>query len=530
MTKIWKRITIILIVIVSINHMPNKVGSVEPSKSLQDQLLLNKEFHVIAFSENHQLKLEKVEKKAMYGVRDESYFLAIKKNANEEAGSAIVTFRKVPTNDVFVFVHVDSENTNINLTLQQSFSGNSYEKRELDLSTSDVYPNRKEYTDPTSNNFTYLEFNDSDKKSGSVFIGGQYLFNKLTHTYSDTGRTSTVYGLLSEKRDVKYEKNNKDYNFSITTYANQSSGESWYLMSHTSLFKNEDAFRMAQNIGIDEYKWLTPTDLIAKGVDTIFPKPEIGFVRSLVRQSAKKSIIAFEDIHNRFFENMNWNSFVQLEQIRDRDGLWYSNYTSTWLESTYGIRTHYVDSRHNDNLFRAQDRRAKNLGITEYKNNYKVYADFLCNKMEEGFVIKTENGKFLVDYYSDEGLTHVSLNHALSLMNYLYYSYQKSSDKKYLKAADQMYQALKDTGDAWMNPEGNLYYQLNVDGTYQSNDYKLVTYYDLLYTRKLFQEIKGETSPIVEKLIDKKINYLQKAGIDTKVDMDKIEDYVGIIE
>jgi hypothetical protein len=69
-----------------------------------------------------------------------------------------------------------------------------------------------------------------------------------------------------------------------------------------------------------------------------------------------------------------------------------------------------------------------------------------------------------------------------------------------------------------------------VDGTYQSNDYKLVTYYDLLYTRKLLQEIKGETSPIIEKLIDKKINYLQKVGIDTKVDLGKIEDYVGIIE
>ncbi|MCM3691781.1 hypothetical protein [Neobacillus niacini] len=546
MTKIWRRITISLIVLVSlvfiglwmkphfinkpINNTPNKVGSVEPSKPSQDQLLLNKDFNVIAFSKNHQLKLEKVEKKTMYGVHDERYFLTIEKSANEEAGSAIVTFRKVPTNDVFVFVHVDSENANINLTLQQSFSGNSYEKRELDLPTSEVYPNRKEYTDPTSNNFTYLEFNDKDKKSGSVFIGGQYLFKKLTHTYPDTGRTSTVYGLLSEDRDFKYEQNNNHYNFSLTTNANQSSGESWYLMSRTPLFNNEDEFTLAQNIGIDEYKWLTPTDVISKGVDSIFPKPEIGFARSLVRQSAKKSIIAFEDINNRFFENINWNSFVQLEQIRDTDGLWYSNYTSTWLESTYGIRTHYVDSRHNDNLIRAQDRRAKNLGITEYKDSYKVYADFLNNKMDEGFVIKTVNGKFLVDYYSDESLTHVSLNHALSLMNYLYYAFQKSSDEKYLIAADQMYQALKDTGEAWINPEGNLFYQLNLDGTYQDNDYKLVTYYDLLYTRKLLQEIKGETSPIIEKLIDSKINYLEKAGVDINVDMEKIEDYVGIIE
>ncbi|MFP7297218.1 hypothetical protein [Neobacillus niacini] len=528
MPKIWRRICVILIVIIS--NTPYQAGAANPSKSLQDQLLLNKEFNVIAFSENHKLALEKVEKKTMYGVKDESYFVRIMNHAHEQAGAATITFRKVPTKDVFVFVHVDSEVANIKLTLEQRFPGNSYKKRELNQSTAEVYPNRKEYSDPTSNQFTYIEFSDSDKKTGSVFIGGQYLFKKLAHTYPDTGRTSTVYGMLSENRDFNNEKQNQHYTFSITTYANKSSGESWYLMSTHPLFTNEAEFTLAQNIGIDEYKWLTPTDVIAKGVDSIFPKPENGFVRSLVRQSAKKSIIALEDTHNIFFEDINWNSFVQLEQIRNSDGLWYSDYTSTWLESSYGIRTHYVDSRHNDNLFRAQDRRAKNLGITYYKDVYKVYADFLCRKMDEGFVIKTKNGKFLVDYYSDEGLTHVSLNHGLSLMNYLYFSFQKSADKKYLIAADQMYQALKDTGDAWINPDGNLFYQLNQDGTYQSNDYKLVTYYDLLYTRKLLQEIKGETSPIVEKLIDNKVKYLKKTGIDTTVDMSKIEDYVGIIE
>src|SRR5690606_4242453 len=117
--------------------------------------------------------------------------------------------------------------------------------------------------------------------------------------------------------------------------------------------------------------------------------------------SAKQSVIANEQLDCRFFENINWNSFVQLEKIRDKNGLWYSNYTSTWLYNKYLIPTHYVDTRHNDNIFRAQDRRARLLNITEYKDEYKVYADYLIRKLKEGKTIKTKNGAFLIDYFSN---------------------------------------------------------------------------------------------------------------------------------
>src|SRR5690606_4614355 len=248
--------------------------------------------------------------------------------------------------------------------------------------------------------------------------------------------------------------------------------------------------------------------------------------------SAKQSVIAFEETGSRFFKNINWNSFVQLEQIRQSDGLWYSNYTSTWLEDKYNIPTHYVDTRHNDNLFRAQARRAKILGIKEYEDNYKIYADFLIRKLEEGRTMQTQNGKFLIDYFSDYSneLTHVSLNHALSLMNYFYYSYLHSGERKYLAAGDTLLQALVDTGEDWISENGNLRYQLNPDGTYQGNDYKLVTYYDLLYSKALLWEIKKKEYQVIEKLIEVKEAYLDGLGIDYRVDMERIEDYLGVIE
>ncbi|WP_010677054.1 hypothetical protein [Bacillus timonensis] len=499
----------------------------------KEKLLLNRSFHLEATSKHHKLKLNRKEKASLYGVKDQVYYLDIMNEAEERVGVAQVTLRKVPTKDLFVFVHVDSQINDVSLTLEQNFRGDTYQKLELDRPTSEVYPNRKRYTDPTTNRFTYFEYHrNSVDEVGSVFIGGQYTFKTLRHTYRNTRKTSTVYELIAEHRNIKNKKTNEGFVLSVTTNAHKDSGESWYVLSHKPLFNSAKEFDVAQKIGIDEYKWLTPTEVKSKAVATIYPASEKGFVRSLVRQSAKKSIIAYEKLNNRFFEDINWNSFVQLESIRDEDGLWYTNYTSTWLDEKYGITTHYVDSRHNDNIFRAQDRRARNLKITEYKDNYKLYGDFLVEKMQEGYVMKTSKGKFLVDYFSEfsNELPHVSLNHGVSLANYLYYAYQKSSDDKYATAANEILQALNDTGEAWINPKGNVYYQLNQDGTFQSEDYKIVTYYDLLYTKRLLQEMNNETNSVIETLIRVKEENLATNGIKYEVDIKKIEDYVGIIE
>jgi hypothetical protein len=496
-------------------------------------IVLNESYDISASANNYKLKMKKTEKKSMYGVEDTIYYLAIFNTNDENIGMANVTIRKIPNDDLFVYVHLNAKE-NVQLVLSNKLKSDTYHLKELNQSTSEVYPHRKKNkVDPTTNTFTYINFSKGNKSQGSIFIGGQYVFNKLEHTYPETNITSTVYELISERKDIQVSQSEKFTNVSITTAANNSLGESWYVISRESLFNNDEEFELAQEIGIDEYKWLTPTEVITKALSSIFPYSEMGYVRSLVRQSAKKSIIANEETKARFFEDINWNSFVQLELIRDKDGLWYSNYTSTWLEGKYGIPTYYVDTRHNDNIFREQMRRANLLGIEEYKDNYKIYADFLIEKLEEGQTINTENGMFLIDYFSKYGdsLTHTSLNHGLSLMNYLYYAYQKSGEEKYLIAGDKLLNALNDTGDNWIDEkDGNLFYQINQDKTYQSKDYKLVTYYDLLYTRKLLSEVKGISVPIVEKLINVKVEYLKKHEFETEINIDKIEDYVGIIE
>ncbi|KHF38709.1 hypothetical protein LQ50_19730 [Halalkalibacter okhensis] len=502
---------------------------------LGSDLLIGEPFQLMVKADGYDLHVTSMDEQDRYGVKDFVYELAIKEGVGEALGTATVTLRQVPTADWFVFVEVESFEDEIELTLQHSLDGHASKTWELDSPTEEVYPERKERTlpDPTTNSFHYVEFAEADGVSGSVLIGGQYQFQELLHTYDDLhDKTSHVYELIREMDQFVVAEDGEGVRLDVTTAAEAGMGHSWYLLSEAALFSNEEAFKRAQHIGIDEYKWLTPTDVLSKAPSTIFPYHEQGFVRSLVRQGAKKSLLELEASGCRFFESVNWNSFVQLESIRDDDGLWYSNYTSTWLERKYGIVTHYVDSRHNDNLFRNQERRARNLEIEEYRDEYLVYADFLVQKFEEGFVVETDNGAILVDYFSDDGeaLPHASLNHALSLMNYLYDAYLKSGNEAYRMVADTMLRGIVDIGEDWIAPDGHVYYQLNQDGTLQSEDYRLVTYYDLLYTKKLLEEIKGSTEPLVDTLIEVKRAHLEEQELDWDVDVEHIEDYVGVIE
>jgi hypothetical protein len=228
-------------------------------------------------------------------------------------------YDNTPNDDLFVFVHPQASDDNVQLTVQQSFQSRSYSMKELDLDTDDVYPERKERSlpDPTTNAFTYIEMQTDQTPNGSLFIGRQYEFTKLSHTYKDFhNETSTVYDLLAERKGFTVHQVKDKTLFQMTTTANVGAlGEAWYVMSYSPLFANEADFIRAQNIGIDEYKWLTPTDVRTKGLATIFPYRDTAFVRSLVRQSAKQSLLEHEKSESRFFETMNWNAFVQLESI-----------------------------------------------------------------------------------------------------------------------------------------------------------------------------------------------------------------------
>ncbi|WP_100333135.1 hypothetical protein [Bacillus alkalisoli] len=502
-------------------------------KPINNTLTLSNNYSTSIVAPGYSVSLLNTEENYSYGIKDEIYHINISSKW-KQVGTATITLRIVPNGDVFHFIHLVSSGRNeIALHVKQPFEANRYTFYDFGehFEENDIH-DPKVGTDPATNSIGYLEFQENDYVSGSVFLGREYEFRSLTHTYEEKNLTSYIKEFIAEKKQFEMSVNEKEHYLNVITSAKDSESEMWYVVSGEALFSTQEDLARAEEIGKDEFKWLTPSAVYNKGPWSIRPETKMGFLRSLVRTSSRQSLLALEETDSRFFESINWNAFLMLNEIRNPDGLWYTNYTSTWLERNYGIPTNYVDSRHNDNIFRAQERRALLLGITGFEDDYKIYADFLVKQFNDNKIMKTSDGAFIVDYFSEysDDLPHVSLNHALSIMNYLYFSYKKSRNEQYLNVADEILQAIIDTNVEWITEDGDLYYQRNHDGTYEGGDYPRVTYYDLLYTRTLLKEIKDVSVIEIDNLIKTKEAFLRDNGIPFEIDITLIEKLIGIIE
>lgn len=78
-----------------------------------------------------------------------------------------------------------------------------------------------------------------------------------------------------------------------------------------------------------------------------------------------------------------------------------------------------------------------------------------------------ESGWLLGDYWDPDGNqpVHTSLNHQLCETLFLYRMEHITGDVSYGEAADQMLAGLTAVGTDWLQPDGNLWYSMEADGT-----------------------------------------------------------------
>ena len=77
--------------------------------------------------------------------------------------------------------------------------------------------------------------------------------------------------------------------------------------------------------------------------------------------------------------------------------------------------------------------------------------------------------------------------------------------------------AVEDTGKDWINPEnGDLWYQIDADFTFEGNDYPLLTLVDLTNSITLFTEMKIPYNPVLIQLIESKIDFIIENKIEVK--------------
>ncbi|MGD7043193.1 hypothetical protein [Jeotgalibacillus proteolyticus] len=513
MKKFYTILLVIIIVISSAYVIFTKSESSQQSHSSFPELALD----------NGEIKQLDTKTDTNHGIKDVTYLYDLTKE-NKAIGELTLVQRTFSTGDKMYFAEIDaSDEVSLNITLEENPDELTHET--LDKTVEEVYPFRKDRTlaDPLTNKLTYLE-----SREHSFLFGSQISFQDISEEEPSDGSMSHVLELLASDHSIT-----TDDEVSIQLKTSEKA-HTWWMESDEKLFMNMDDFEEAYEIGIDEFRWITKDMLYSHGLSSIFPSSEDAFVNSLVRQSGRASSIKLMNKpDHRFWININEHQFKSLELRRHEDGMWHTNYTSTWLNKAYDFGADYIDSRHNDNIFRSQLRRANYLGYNEYADNWNVYADFLVKRADEGSILQTSTGYFLIDYYEDDAdqLTHVSLNHALSLMNYLIASYQETGNSELLPTIKAHQNALEETAEEWINEDGYLNYQVNTDGSYSGVDYNLVTYYDLLYSVELIEEVFPEDqTDHLEQLIQAKEEQLIDNGLYKYTDPSNIEKYMGLIE
>lgn len=77
--------------------------------------------------------------------------------------------------------------------------------------------------------------------------------------------------------------------------------------------------------------------------------------------------------------------------------------------------------------------------------------------------------------------------------------------------------AVEDTGKGWINPEdGDLWYQINADFTFDGNDYPILTLVDLTKSISLFTEMDIPYDSVLIQLIGSKIDFIIENKIEVK--------------
>lgn len=469
----------------------------------------------ISSGDTEQLTIEDIDQtKTAYAISD---------SGNHQATITITT-REFPNGDAVVYIEGASDGYLEPIHVELPATGEPALDYTEDKTVPELYPHRKErkLDDPLSTTLRYIE-----NETNSVLVGTSAYFNDISHSYED-GQVSRVIELQREAESLKTGE--EAWEITVQFEPGEENFSTWLMISNEALVNGEAEFQQVHKIATDEFRWVTPNTLWSHGLNAIFPRTDRAFVRSLVRQSGRASAVMLETAPSRIWENINRAQFASLETARNEDGLWHSDYTSTWLERSYGIGPDYIDTRHNDNLFRAQLKRAEQLGYDAYAQERSVYADFLIEMTEAGYTIPQGPGYYLMDYFDMEHDTHSSLNHALSLMNYQYDAYLHLGDAKYLESAEDQFAALLHTGTGWVNDENTIIYQMRPDGTMSGKDYNLVTYYDLLYTKKLRNDLGLASSETLDHLIKVKEQNLHDKGMAIEGTLENVEEFVGLIE
>ncbi|WP_301109037.1 hypothetical protein [Sporosarcina sp.] len=471
-------------------------------------------------AEQYELKEINQSKVSKLNAVDTTYTYDV--NSEKPVGTLTLTVRKVDNGDRFVFSQFyTSSEEGVYLPLQLTFADQTdFDFFKISEELVQEEHDRVFGKDYTTNVKGIYSF--KGKKPYDLILSQNYISHELEETYSD-GTSSVLRELVNEDDFLEINKDNGNvtFNMKLRTTGPEQFSESWFLLSDDSLFPDKEEAQYYKNYSnrnfIHSPKWQTASGIYTKLPWSVEPGTKLGYGRNLVSQQGKVFAGRYQETPARFYYDMLVNSVNYLFDFKGELPIWKTEYTSTWLKREYGITAPYIDTRHNENIALFLSSAGNILANKEIADSDLLYADFLSSQKDIGNTLSTKNGYYILDYYSENQSkkTHVSLNHALGEMNFLMESYEKNKIDSYLETALRIKRALEDTGEQWINDSnGDLWYQINGDYSFEGQDYDTLTLEDLINSLQNFNTLRiSYSQEIFDALIKSKIEYIKEQGI-----------------
>jgi hypothetical protein len=292
-------------------------------------------------------------------------------------------------------------------------------------------------------------------------------------------------------------------------------GELWYLYSQNKLadWNNANHFSVLNTdlsskhrISFDGYYYPTPYNYEPCG-DNVFYRQPSDYVGS--------QFVNFGD-----FPAANELGYVltyTCMKNQNVQGYWATGPKSGWLAADFNIGTGFYDTRFNTDFACSLLKAYQRYGNEEFLTAAVRYAEYFKKHVQNNSYQTLYGGYLVSDYGSFDGnhiKTHVSLNHQLAEMNYLYQLYDITREESYLLLADKMLQAIEDTRDQWVLADNNLNYALHYTGTYNTmKDYPYLTYNDLFNTKTILNTCFNRSSETIDYLMSCKMQWMQANNV-----------------
>lgn len=451
-----------------------------------------------------QFKLINQETKELYNIIDH---IKLYKSLNpfRKANLEIVV-REIDNKDEFIFFKIECLKYCHSLSFNLLFDiGENYTVKDLT-----PYEIVKDYSAVTGYDETTLPSYYIESTNNSLILSKLYYSNNLVKKYNKG--VSTLKELTAEQTISIRDKSGV---INIPLNISKGAIEGWFLLSKDKLFSTDnDIENYAHFLNTNQTvsPWLTANGQYVKIPYSIEPYTKEGYGLNPGANHGSSELDEYTRTNNRLYYDLLLNKIKGLYNItRHNDGVWHTVYTSTYVYTPYGINAPYIDTRHNEGIANFLYAAGLKLNNKELLEDSLNYADYVVNEVKSGNTILITNDLYLMpDYFKDGNSvkTHASINHQLGTANYLLRAYQRINNKDYYDVGMSILKALSYQGNKWIKPDGDLWYRMNPDYSFEGIDYKVLTLEDLLIVQETLEVIGEPKIEMFDNFIITKYNYL----------------------